>query len=1049
MLATGMDKFEPNQLRRAKQFLDRELKGRLVVKHVPATAKFLAGSFPNARAARRAKGWQSVEPGFRWGPPYSEGWYQVSARVPADWAGLPVVLGYENPEAVIENPGAYGGVVPLECTIWREDNIVGALDWAHLTHRVLDRAEGDETISVLAQTYAPNLETTVHGKEKPRTENSAEYRGFHLMVVDAELLQLTYDVMFVLSLAESLPETDPLRAHAVRALNETCNTFDPDRRRTINQCRRLIRDRLEAQVGEVSHTITPVGHAHLDTAWLWPLSVTRLKMAHTTALQLEMMERHPEYVFAHSQASQYEWLEHDHPALFQRIRQMVKKGQWEVVGSMWVEADCNMAGGESLVRQFLYGRRYFREKLGVETHDMWLPDVFGYAASLPQILEGFGIKYFLTQKLSWNQQNKIPHNTFWWQGIDGTKVWTHFPPADTYVADAFPKVILQSVRQHRDHARSDRSLLLFGWGDGGGGPTETHLNMLHRARRMPGLPAVEAKRRAVDFFAAAYEESQDLRTWVGELYLELHRGTYTSQAANKRANRECEFLLRDAELLSAMAPGPYPAEALERLWKLVLLNQFHDIIPGSSVREVYEDSEKDYARVREGAEAIIAEKITALARDFETQSGEDPVAIFHFARVTSEASLPWPADRETPGALVTSEEVLPVQLVEAFDERKLIFATPESSQEGVTLGSFRAEEGAPNLHLRHSARRIENEHWALRFDANGHITSLRSQDNEPLEFIRPGALANVFQLFDDNPLFWSAWDVDAFAFETGRDLLRADSVEIVERGPVRVAYEVVRSFGNSRIRQRISLGPTPGVRFDTEIDWHEENKMLKVAFPLNVHTDHAKCEIQFGHVSRPTHRNTSWDEAKFEVCAQKWVDLSEAGQGVALINTGKYGHDVLGDTVRLSLLRAPKAPDPQCDMGRHRFTYVLLPHYEGLTQSPVVASSYAVNAPVHVVPLPARRGTRTRTGRLITVDDPNLVIESVKRSEDGKALIVRLYECHGARGRAFLSLGQPIRHACLANMEEAAGEALPCDEETVTLDYRPFGILTVRLETAG
>ncbi|MBX3097195.1 MAG: alpha-mannosidase [Fimbriimonadaceae bacterium] len=1040
-----MHKFEANLLARARQFMKRELLDHLVTQSIPLATEFCAGVFASGAAANKSGEWQSVEPGFVWGPAYQEGWYRIKGNVPAEWKERSVALAYDDPNRAVEDSGHFESKKSVEGTVWRDGAVIGALDWTHLNLRLYPSASGKEKVNLLVQTYAPNKETTVHGWEKPRTELPATFEGFHLVCLDEELIQLYHDMVFIESLAVGLPENDPLRAHCVRALNEVCDVYEADRRRSIAQCRRLIKDRLEAQSQEVAHTITPIGHAHLDTAWLWPLAVTHLKMAHTTAIQLDLMERYPEHVFAHSQASQYEWIEKEHPALFERVKGMIRKGQWEVVGSMWVEADCNLTGGESLVRQFLYGRSYFRDKFGVTTDDMWLPDVFGYSAALPQILSQFDIKYFLTQKMSWNQFNKMPHNTFWWQGIDGSRVWTHFPPADTYVADARPKTILESVRKHRDHGRSDHSILLFGYGDGGGGPTEQHLELLRRARRFPGLPVVETKQKALDFFEIAYEESEDLRTWAGELYFEYHRGTYTSQAANKWHNRKCEFLLRDAEWLAAFAPKAYPAQELERLWKVVLLNQFHDIIPGSSVREVYEDSDKDYAMVHERGEALLYDSLTALAAPLGTENMEHPIAIFHNATLPAEASLEW-ADETVPESLHTNDEVLPVQLVEEEGNRRLIFPTPTAGLGSITSADLRSEAPLIVPRLKASVRRLENQHWSVRFDGNGNISSVRSQDEDPLEFIRPGALANVFQLMDDHPLFWSAWDVEQFSFDTAKDLLRADSVEVVERGPVRVAIEVIRRFGKSAIRQRISLGPTPGIRFDTVVDWHEDNKMLKVAFPLNIHSDFAKFEIQFGHANRPTHRNTTWDEARFEVCAQKWADLSEAGQGVALLNDSKYGYDVLGDTMRLSLLRAPKAPDPLCDMGRHRFTYVLLPHYDDLIHSEVVAAAYALNATPRVTPLTSKKGVAHATPKLVSSDDRNLVVETVKRSEDGQHLIVRLYEAHGARGAAYVHCGKPIAAAWRANLEENPQETLVVDENGVRVDYRPFEIITLRLE---
>ena len=728
------------------------------------------------------------------------------------------------------------------------------------------------------------------------------------------------------------------------------------------------------------------------------------------------------------------------------MKAAVRRGQWEPVGSMWVEADCNLTGGESLVRQFLYGRRYFKEKLGYETQDMWLPDVFGYSAALPQILAKFNIPYFLTQKISWNQINKFPHHTFWWQGIDGTRVWTHFPPADTYNASAEPKEVVYSVKNYKDHARSDQSLYVFGFGDGGGGPTERHLEFLRRGRLAPNYPDVASGKRAIDFFREAKSRSRDLMTWVGELYLELHRGTYTSQAANKRNNRLCEFLLRDVEWLAAFAPGfpeSYPQAEIEEAWKLVLLNQFHDIIPGSSVREVYEDSDIDYAKVREVGDRLVDESLRKIADAFDTSAMSRPVALFANAGMVTQGEIPWTEDF-TPASMVTADESLPVQLVEEFGERKLIFPTPQAALGTVAVADLSETAPAAKNRLKSSNRRIENGELVVRFDPQGNITSIQSLD-DGTEFIEPGRLGNVFQLLDDKPLFWSAWDVDVYAYETAQDLLKSESFEIVERGPVRVAAEVVKRFGNSTIRQRISLGPTPGVRFDTEIDWHEEDKMLKVAFPVNVNAAKAAYEIQFGNVERPTHYNTSWDMARFEVCAQKWVDLSEGDQGVALLNDGKYGYDVHGNMMRLSLLRSPKAPDPLCDMGRHRFSYVLMPHFMPYNYANVVQAAYAFNAPVRSARLAPQAGELGSLPALVACEDRNIVIETVKKAEDGDDLIVRLYECHNSRGKAELACARPVRSASLCDLEERDIAELEVQDGLVAFDYKPFEIVTIRL----
>ena len=1023
--------------RRIGQFLKSELEPRIYGERSPLQIEFHDQPAANQNDAKAGK-WRTVEPGFQYGPAYTTFWFRLTGEVPANMQGQEV--------AVVAEVGG-------ERTVWRDNSPWCGIDWAHTDMGWLDgkmfpsAKSKDKKVEVYIQVYTGNPQVRVHGREPEREKLVEKVQKAELVVIDREIKDLKYDVEFTADLLDSLDKEDPAYAIQLRALNDVVNAFNPANRETIARCRKIIRDANSTLAGAIRHTLYPVGHAHLDTAWLWPLEITRKKMAHTTATQLGLMERYPEYVFVHSQASQYEWLEKEYPKLFERVKEAVKRGQWEPVGSMWVEADCNLTGAESLVRQFLYGRRYFRDKIGYETHDMWLPDVFGYSAALPQILEKFNIKYFLTQKISWNQFNKFPHHTFWWKGIDGTRVWSHFPPADTYCASGEPKEVLKSVKNYKDHSRADQSLYVFGHGDGGGGPTERHIEFIRRGRLAPNYPAIQSGKKALDFFRDAKAKSKDLATWTGELYLELHRGTYTSQAANKKGNRVSEFLMRDAEWLACFSPGfpkDYPGADLEAAWKLVLLNQFHDIIPGSSVNEVYRDSDADYETIAAMGNKIVEASLKKIGQRLDTADMDRPVALFQNASVASQGEIPWTEKGDAPSALETGEDLLPVQLVEEFGERKLVFQTPPTALGTVAVADLCDAPAKAKTRLKAGARKIENHEWSIRFDANGNITSIESLEDGS-EFIEPGKLANMFQLMEDKPLFWSAWDIDVFAYETTQDLVKSESFEMVERGPVRVAAEVVKKFGKSTIRQRISLGPTPGIRFDTEIDWHEEDKMLKVAFPVNVNAARATYEIQFGNVERPTHYNTSWDMARFEVCAQKWVDVSEGDQGVALLNDSKYGHDVNGNVMRISLLRAPKAPDPECDMGRHRFTYVMLPHYGPYNYAGVVQSAYALNAPVRHAFLTPKRGENGSLPVLVDCDDRNIVIESVKKAEEGSDLIVRLYECHNARGRAELSCAVPVKSAALCDLEENVLSEIEMVDHAVPIEYRPFEIVTVRL----
>ena len=496
-------------LRRISLFLKTELKPRIYGAREPLTIEINSNPCKNQKEAEKGP-WEKVEKGFEYGPAYTTFWFKLTGKVPKDWAGKEVVVHAE---------------IGSERTLWKDNSPFRGVDYEHtdfgfLTGGTLPTdgpVKGGESVSYMLEAYTKNPQCRVHLKELPREAKVEKIEFADLVIVNNVVKALAFDVDFALNLLESLAQDDPGFHTVLRALNEVINNFAKDGEESVPRCRKVIKDALGSLNTEFKHTIYPVGHAHLDTAWLWPIAITKKKMAHTTATQLSLMEKYPNYVFVHSQASQYEWLELEYPKLFGRVKEAIERGQWEPVGSMWVEADCNLTGAESLIRQFLYGKRYFKEKLGYTTYDMWLPDVFGYSAALPQILEKFNISYFLTQKISWNQFNKFPHHTFWWQGIDGTKVWSHFPPADTYNASCEPKEVIQSVKNYKDHGRAENSLYVFGHGDGGGGPTERHMEFIKRGRLAPNYPEVMFGKRAIDFFREAKAKSKDLMTWVGEL----------------------------------------------------------------------------------------------------------------------------------------------------------------------------------------------------------------------------------------------------------------------------------------------------------------------------------------------------------------------------------------------------------------------------------------------------------------------------------------------------------------------------------------------------
>src|ERR1700730_15176121 len=924
--------------------------------------------------------YQPFHIGDKWGPPWGTTWFHVLGRVPAEWIGKNVLA--------LFNIGFEGHLgFTCEALAWRDGKPWRGVDpnhrWLPMASTEVDfylEASAIPTAVVAGPAEAPSMIAL-----RDSADPIFVFRQADLRVQDqaARKVALAFKILYDLALA--LPEGER-RAEIFEALNRFALSNDPE-----DLAGAVLRPSTS------THRITAVGHAHIDTAWLWPLRETRRKSARTFSTALALMNEYHDYRFACSQPAQYAWMKESYPTIFEGIRRQVAAGQWEPVGSMWVEADCNLPSGEALVRQFVHGKRFFMQEFGVDTRELWLPDVFGYPASLPQLIAESGGEYFLTQKLSWNDTNKPAHHTFMWEGIDGTAIFTHFPPADTYNGDFSAGQIVRSAADFKDQDRSLLSLYLYGWGDGGGGPEPDMLEAAHRLRSIDGAPQVELG-RAADFFDRAKREAHNLTTWVGELYFELHRGTYTSQARTKRLNRRAEQALREAEIWSVAVGQDYPADVLDSSWKRLLINQFHDILPGSSIDWVYEDSERDLESVVE-----IAGGVTTSAQSRLVGRGYN-LTVFN---VTSHARL----------------EVVEV------DGQPIAVEAPACGWASVQdLGPTQL----PPVSI--SGRAMENNLLRVAWDDRGLLTSIWDKE-AGREVLAAGALCNALLLHDDNPKNWDAWDVDADYRKSFVQITELASAKVEMEGPLRAAVRFARNFGSSKLEQRMVLDAgSRALRFETEVDWHEEHKFLKVAFPVAVRSPRASYEIQFSHGERSTHTNTSWDQARFEVCAHRWADLGEPGYGVALLNDCKYGYDIRGSGMRLSLLRAPTHPDPTADRGMHRFTYALMPHQGDFREAGVIAAAEDLNAPLRVVRSGLPAGTRRS---LVEVDTPQVVIEAIKPAEDSDAVVVRLYEAWGGRCRARVRTALPARRAALCDLLERERTEVAVRDGKLELDLTP------------
>ncbi len=1050
-----MHKHPEQTLQRLHRFQEWILRPLLWAEQTPMSAAVYRPQEGDTPAQAATFPYEPVTPGFTWGPVWSDAWFRLEANIPEDWTGKPVC-------ALID--------VGAEAVVWDGDNPIQGIDGPHYWMRVSEDAEPGQSVVLYLRANGMNPNVSVSTRPVDPAPEPFTFRRAALALEDRELQAFALDFRMLFLLMRELADTDqPRKGQILYALNEAVNRFDESDRSTWPWAAAALSDVLRCPADPSAHRISAIGHAHIDTAWLWPLERTQHKCIHTFATATTYMDDYPEYKFVCSQAQQYKWIKQLAPRLYERIKEKHRAGQWEIAGSMWVEADCNITGGESLVRQILLAKRFWLQEFGYETVDLWLPDVFGYAASLPQILKKSGVQYFLTQKISWNQVNKFPHHTFLWKGIDGTSVFTHFPPSDTYNGNMEPRELLYSVRNFRENDRATMSLYPFGFGDGGGGPVVEHIELARRAADLEGLPRVQIQ-GVRDFFEAAVKDARDLPEWVGELYLEMHRGTLTSQAANKKGNRKSEFLLRDAEFLASIAcedMSEYPQQTLNDAWETVLCHQFHDIIPGSSVREVYEDSAVHYAEVANTGHAVIDDALASLASRIDTSEFSRPALVVRHRDGYLNGdliTLPLPegarfAAMSSPGAEVS----VPVQMTVDLETGLpcAIMPMPEEMPEhGYMLVELETQAAAPDddgetgnePELTVNNRLLDNGILRVEFDADGLITRLFDHEIGR-DVLEPGCKGNQLQLFRDMPANWDAWDVDIYdreRIDIVTDLLRVD---VVERGPVRIALRFEWKVGAaSRLAQIVRLAANSRrLEFVTDVDWHESHRMLKAAFPVAINATRATYEIQYGNVERPTHYNTSWDLARFEVAAQKWADLSEGGYGVALLNDCKYGYDIAGNVMRLSLLRSPKAPDPECDMGVHRFTYALLPHPGDYREGAVVEHAYALNLPTKALLIEGgNAGDWPDIMSCFEVDREGVIIEAIKKAEDEDAWIVRLYDAYNSRGRVRLTTELDVQSACLCDLLERDEQPLVIDREedgvaSVEFAIGPFEIITLKL----
>lgn len=1004
---------------------------------ISSSAKLCPSQRPSFADAIKQTFSEKVGVGSSYGPTWATHWFKIQLEIPDDWLGLEVHFRWDaGSEALLWSPDGK----PIQA-------FSGGISHQKRTDYIISKK-----LETTAQKQAYYIEmacNTLFGAGKdsmiapPDINKYFPIEQLEIAVFDRNVYDLLIDFEVLHDLAENLGQSNDRAYQALYTANTMVNTIVLNNRETYIKAHQLALNFFAQKNGASQHTVVPIGNCHIDTAWLWPYGETIRKCARSWSSTINLMNNYDSFIFACSQAQQLYWVMKEYPSLFQSIQERAKQGKFIPVGGTWVEMDGNLPSGESFIRQFLYGQEFFQQQFDRICSEFWLPDTFGYSAQLPQIMKLCGAQYFLSQKLSWSLINTFPHNTFLWEGIDGTAVIAHFPPADTYTANVKVKEILSTVTKLKDKGRVSESVLLYGYGDGGGGPTEDMLERQLRLKDVDGCPKLKSYTPEEFFSNIKKNEMKNLNTWVGELYLELHNGTYTTQALTKLHNRKREFDLHDADFLLTVC-ATYATSALhtkecddmkwelEAAWKKLLLNQFHDVLPGSSIKDVYDEAVILY-------EEIIATVETTKNKILKSLFGEADDYFSPELDTIVVNTLPW----ERTEIVKLQHKSKPEYLHSSITVPSLGFARIENLTKSCLVKIEKMPDGNFSM---------KNELISAVIDSFGRILSLKVLGCEK-EAIAPGCFANQFVLYDDIPLYWDAWDVMDYHLETGKPILKVKSSASLSTNQTELLVEL--GVGDkSSLKLEISLLPgKPYLSFKATVNWFENHKFLKVEFPVNVHSREATFDIQFGHLQRPTHFNTSWDSARYEVCGHKWIDLSEYNWGVALLNDCKYGHSVHKNIMRMSLLRAPKSPDDQADMGLHEINYAIMPHQGTLQSAGVIKEAYAFNVPL--IKRHVQKGLQgavisatTKNYSFFSVDQPGIVIETIKLAQKvDKALVVRLYESFGARCTAQLTSHLPLKTVTFCNgLEEAEGAPIEWKNNHFPLKFLPFQIISILMK---
>ena len=999
------------------------------------------GNFLRPADAETAAGaWEPFDSrNMHWYGPDRHYWFRTEFTVPEEFDGKPLWLIFHTQIEEWDD-----GKNP-QFLLFIDREIVQGLDMNHREVLVTECAQAGKAYHIDLQSYTG----TLHSEFRLIGE-AAE--------IDSQIQGLYYDLQVPVWAFDRMDRDDRTRLDIEAVLNSTINLLDfrkvpsTEFSASVHKAREYVKRKLYENMAGFNEVIaTCIGHTHIDVAWWWTVEQTREKVARSFATVLKLMEEYPDYRFMSSQPQLYAFLKERYPELYEKVRLRIREGRWEPEGGMWLEADCNLTSGESLVRQFMHGKKFFKEEFGVDNRILWLPDVFGYSGALPQIMKKCGIDYFMTTKLSWNQFNKVPYDTLLWRGIDGSEVFTHFistlgvgQPENsfftTYNGMLHPDAIMGGWTRYQNKEINNDILVAFGYGDGGGGPTR---QMLETSTRMDkgvkGIPKVrqEFSRKYFEELEVRVKDSNRLPKWEGEFYFEYHRGTYTSMARNKRSNRKSELMLMDLELLSVMAGSAgidYPAKELDSLWKTVLLNQFHDILPGSSIKEVYEQTAKEYTQVAETAGNLIKERLSALA------GKGDAVVLFNTLGFDRD-DVVLLGDMKAESLRDENGTVYPVQQT-ADGTVAYVKGLPSKGYKSFTVYEQEDSIVRASAPFKITENGIETPFYEIRFTEDGNISSLFDKEN-CRQVLKDGRYGNQLIVYEDKPIYYDNWDIDIFYTEKYWDVNNIISMEWIENGPVRATLEIKRAFSSSLVSQKIHFyAESRRIDFVTYVDWHENQHLLKVQFPLEIHSDEAAFDVQFGNVTRKTHRNTSWDQARFESCGQKWADISEGGYGVSILNDCKYGHSVQEGNLSLTLIKSGIEPNPNTDQEEHYFTYSLYPHAGTWREGNTVQEAAKLNQPAYTV---AGAGDNLNFS-LLSADAEHVMVETVKCAESGSSMIIRVYDYQNKRGPVSLKLNGKVNRVTECDLLENDLFNAEHTENSFDFYIKPYEIKTFKVE---